>query len=371
MVQTYPFSPYRNQNRSSWAASSFLSRQIELLYMVGESRFFEEIEKYNQDRIQNSIKQYTTPNMLRVFWIFICLLFRDIHEIIQRAFYLYQWRLLINIDNSYSNSFSNFKELNPPRDRFWADPHIIQTEGKYYIFIEEYIYRERKGNLSVVEMEQDSNYKKPIQFLSKNYHLSYPFVFEWNGNYYLIPETAENRTIELYESVKFPFEWQFKMNLMENIFAFDSTLLYYDKKWWLFTGIAENEGALPEVELFLFYSKELFTKQWTSHLLNPIISDVRKARPAGKIFTENGKIYRPSQDCSITYGWGFDVNEITLLSENGYDEKTCDEVRPDWDRNILAVHTLSRADSFTVIDACRKVHRYFFSRWRSQFERIK
>ena len=128
----------------------------------------------------------------------------------------------------------------------------------------------------------------------------------------------------------FPHEWKLKLTLMNNIVAVDTTLLYFHEKWWLFTGIAEQPAAAPQFELFLFYSDEIFTDRWHAHPLNPIVSDVKKARAAGRIFTRDGKLFRPSQNCSKSYGYGFDVNEILVLSETEYCERTVRSVRPDW-----------------------------------------
>lgn len=94
-------------------------------------------------------------------------------------------------------------------------------------------------------------------------------------------------------------------------------------------GVAEHKDSLPMVQLFLFFSNELFTSEWNPHPLNPIVPDVVRARPASRVFTRNGQILRPSQDCSKTYGYGFDLNEILSLSETGYLEKTVVSVSPD------------------------------------------
>ena len=359
-VQTYPYSPARNRNRAFWIFSSFLPRQVELLYRLGEKDFFAEIKKYNLELDYSYHSQDSPPSNFLVLRIYIKLLFRFIHEIIQRALYLEHWHLLYDVNSSFlPSNFSNFKEINPPKDQFWADPHIISDDSKHYIFVEEYIYKERKGQISVIEMEQNGAYRESVQVLSKEHHLSYPFVFEWNDKYYMVPETSINRTVELYECTRFPHEWKFRMNLMENVNAVDTTLFYDQEKWWLFTGITENEGAFPLVELFLFYSKELFSKDWYSHPLNPIISDVKKNRPAGKLFRKNGKIYRPSQDNSKRYGWGFDINEILILSETSYLEESAVKIRPDWNEKIEGVHTFSQSGSLTVIDAGEKTRKYF------------
>jgi hypothetical protein len=247
----------------------------------------------------------------------------------------------------------------PPKDRFWADPHVILADGHYYIFVEEYIYREKKAHISVIDMDEQGNCITSAPVLEKAYHLSYPFVFPWQNSYYMVPESAENKTIELYESITFPYEWKFKMNLMENVRAVDTTLFHHDGKWWLFTGIAQNEGSLPLVELFVFCSSELFTNKWDSHPMNPVVSDVEHARPAGKVFTRDGRIYRPSQNCSKMYGYGFDLNEILFLSDAEYVEKKVFSVRPHWDKKVKGTHTFTKEGQLTIIDAFMRRRRLF------------
>jgi hypothetical protein len=148
------------------------------------------------------------------------------------------------------------------------------------------------------------------------------------------------------------------LTLMDNINAVDNTLLFHNDKWWLFTGVSENEGSSPEVELFIFYSDDLFTNRWQAHLLNPLKSDAKDARPAGKIFYKDGKLFRPSQDCSKFYGYGIDLNEIVVLSENEYKEKTVASIRPDWDKKILATHTYGTEGNLKVIDAYSMRNRF-------------
>ena len=115
--------------------------------------------------------------------------------------------------------------------------------------------------------------------------------------------------------------------------------------------MAENEAAAPNVELFLFYADDLFSGDWKAHPQNPIISDVKSARPAGSLFVKDGKLIRPSQDCSKGYGHGIDLNEIEVLSETEYRERRILSIRPDWDKRIVATHTFASCGDLTVIDA--------------------
>ena len=92
----------------------------------------------------------------------------------------------------------------------------------------------------------------PTTVLERDYHLSYPFVFEWNENYYMVPESAANKTVELYRSTSFPFEWELEKVLMTDIRAKDATLAEVDGMWWMFVSIAEH--SIPD-ELYLFFAE--------------------------------------------------------------------------------------------------------------------
>jgi hypothetical protein len=63
----------------------------------------------------------------------------------------------------------------------------------------------------------------------------------------MVPESIHNRSTDLYECIEFAHRWKLRMNLIENALAVDTTLFHYDGKWWLFTGIAENEGSIPRL----------------------------------------------------------------------------------------------------------------------------
>ncbi len=176
----------------------------------------------------------------------------------------------------------------------------------------------------------------------------------------MIPETAQNKTIELYECVDFPDVWRHKMNLMEDVQAVDTTLLFHHGKWWLFTSLTEHDAALAGDELFLFYADDLLTTQCQAHPLNPIVSDVRQARPAGAILQMDGskKLYRPSQNGAKRYGYGWNLHEIVVLTETAYVEKTVSRVQPDWDWRLLGTHAFAYAEGLTVIDALTRRQRF-------------
>jgi hypothetical protein len=346
---THLFSPARNRNTAAWLAASFLPRQINRIFRAGGARFFQETVKYNTaPKIEcRPDDSFSAP---QIFCGYTRLFFRNLYELWQRATRRDMWYLMVDFSPSPQLAYDQFINLFPPGDRFWADPHVVQKDGRFFIFIEELIYQNQKGHISVIEMDSSGQYKSPVPVLKSDHHLSYPFVFDYQNKLYMVPESGQGHSIDLYECVDFPYQWKFNKHLMEKVNAVDTTLYFHDGKWWMFTGITENIGALPEVELFLFYADDLFTMEWKSHPLNPVISDVTCARPAGPLFEQDGKIIRPSQDCSRNYGYAFNLNEIICLSETEYQEKKITTVKPDWDRRLIATHTYSRAPGVKVID---------------------
>src|SRR5205085_8739929 len=125
-----------------------------------------------------------------------------------------------------SATIFRYKRIVPTKDRFWADPCVVFNNNTYYIFLEELIYKQNDGkaHIAVIEMDEKGNYQQPRIALKCDYHLSYPFVFKYAEEFYMIPETSEHSTIELYKCVSFPDKWEFVMNLMENIKAVDTTI---------------------------------------------------------------------------------------------------------------------------------------------------
>lgn len=244
------------------------------------------------------------------------------------------------------------KKLVAPRKKLWADPFIVSLDNRHYIFVEEYLFKLNKAHISVITL--DNNYKilTNERIIFKSYHLSYPHVFEYNQNFYMVPETGGNNTIELYRCLNMPNKWVFVKNIMENISAKDTTLLQYEGKWWLFTTkVIINKPTLYYNELFLYFSDDLFSSKWVEHPKNPIVSDHKYSRSAGNFFIQNNKLYRPSQDCSGRYGKALNINWIKKLNETEYEEVVIKRMDPDNEQIIKGAHTFNFTSDIIVIDA--------------------
>ena len=272
---------------------------------------------------------------------------------IDRKLNFEQYILLFKMGDAQTTTqkFSNFKRILPPKDRFWADPFVLQKNNRHYIFIEELIYKNKLGTIGVIEMTEDGAFGAPMMVLEKDYHLSYPFLIEANKELYMIPESNANNTMQLYKCVDFPLQWELEEVIMNNVQALDTTVYFFEDKYWMFTNMKEHPGISGYDELFLFYSDSLVGGNWVPHTQNPIVSDVRRARPAGGIFTKNGKLYRPAQNCAKRYGYGMQIAEIKTLTETEYHEEIVQSIHPDWAHDLRTTHTINHMGKLTVIDA--------------------
>jgi hypothetical protein len=243
---------------------------------------------------------------------------------------------------------TGFVPVPMPADRFYADPFLVPDGERLWLFFEDADLISGKAAIRCAEVRPDGRLGASHVVLECDYHLSYPFVFQHDGAWFMLPETTGNRTIELWRAVEFPWHWKLDKVLFAGVSAVDATLLEHEGKLWLFAGMSES-GGLAQDELFAFHADSLHG-EWRPHPRNPLVSDVRHARPAGPFFREGGRLYRPGQDCSGAYGSAFWLHRVERLDEEAYEETPVRRVETSWYPNLVATHTIHRAGGFDVID---------------------
>ena len=105
-----------------------------------------------------------------------------------------QWRIAVRPRVSGLEAFDlkACQVLLPPRDRFYADPFVFERGGRSYLFFEEFPFATRKGIISCIEFDEQGFIGSPSVVLEATHHLSYPFVFDWEGQLYMLPESHDS-----------------------------------------------------------------------------------------------------------------------------------------------------------------------------------
>jgi hypothetical protein len=245
--------------------------------------------------------------------------------------------------------------VSPPADRYWADPFVFESDGVAHVFFEQVRYSREKGELVVSRLEQ-GELSPPEPILRADHHLSYPYIFRDGGDTFMIPESGEARRVELWTATDFPTGWTPIAALLEGVNAVDATLMRHGGYYWLWANQAFDGGRLDD-ETFLYFSDRLDTG-WTPHPRNPVVSDARRARPAGRPFLHGDLMIRPAQDCSGRYGSRVVFNAVEVLTPDDYREKPVGALGPDWapGRN-LGAHTYTFDGSWEATDCKRLVSR--------------
>ena len=193
--------------------------------------------------------------------------------------------------------------------KFVADPFIVKDDDQWHLFFEVFRNDTKQGDLAVATSKNTWNWKYQNIIIDEPFHLSYPYVFKADDEYYLIPESYEANSIRLYKAEEFPAKWSFVKTLVEGRDYVDNSIVYYNGKWWLFSSVTTND------KLYLHYADTL-TGPWQEHPQSPIVVDnVHKSRPSGRMIVYDGKLYRFTMDIDPPVGthqvMAYEITEIT------------------------------------------------------------
>lgn len=245
-------------------------------------------------------------------------------------------------------------------NHYYADGFAMKDAERLLLLFEDYTYKTRKGHISGVWFnERDYTFSETFPVLKEPWHLSYPFIFKYQGVTYCLPECKDRKNVELYRLDMVTLKMIHVRTLIPNLEAVDPTLIFHQNHWYLFF----TAGYATNVELHIWHAENL-EDEFVPHVLNPVKSNVSNSRPAGPLFYLDGKLYRPSQDCSRSYGGRVIINEVKILSEDSFLEITVNVLEPP--PKFEGLHNLSFAGDSMMFD----VKRMGFS-WANFFYQLK
>lgn len=210
-----------------------------------------------------------------------------------------------------SNPVLKAQDVTDVPAKFVADPFLVEEDSTWYLFFEVYNWDTEQGDLAVATSSNTKGWQYQQVIIDEPFHLSYPYVFKWDGDYYLIPESFEADSVRLYKATDFPYEWEFVTTLVDDTALVDNSIIRFNDMWWLFSNDANNKHDT----LRLYYSDTL-TGDWREHPLSPIVDgNNHKARPSGRMLVYDGVPYRFTMDINPPFGthqvWAYEITELT------------------------------------------------------------
>ncbi len=237
-------------------------------------------------------------------------------------------------------SLETYTPLLPPKGKLYADPMLLKYKGGHYVFFEDYDYK--KGVISYVAIE--GGISQPRKALELPIHLSFPHVFQEGGEIYMTPETHDYGSVFLFKATEFPEKWEPQRFLIRGQCFSDPILFKHNGYYWLFAAVHEDRLAI-------YYAKDLEAK----FLPHPINGRSICGRNAGPVYSDKGRLIRPTMDCTQSYGRSVILKEIVLLDPHQFAEREIAHIEPNWAPNLDGTHTYCQNEDYVVYDGQRNI----------------
>lgn len=200
--------------------------------------------------------------------------------------------------------------------QFVADPFMVHAEGGWNMFFEVMNVATGKGDIGLATSSDGLRWKYRQIVLTEPFHLSYPYVFSVDGEYYMLPESYAAEAVRLYRADPFPTRWTLVREIMKGA-RVDSSIFFHQGRWWIF-----SSPVAPEHQVLELFHAENILGPWRRHDMNPIVQNNKHiARSAGRVIVAEDRILRFAQDCLPYYGTSVRAFEISGLTPSRYTER--------------------------------------------------
>lgn len=251
------------------------------------------------------------------------------------------WKLAVIIN-------SQFKLIQQPRKTFWADPFFIKFDNMNWVFMEEYNFESKKGEIAVFHLDDNYTVQRKHTVIAEKEHLSFPNVFHFENDFYMMLEKSESCRLDIYKAEEMPFKWKYYKTILHDMKVVDPSWLFHNGKYYLFFNKVENHEYENNERLYIYFADDLFSAQWKEHPKNPVIIDNLGARNAGSFIKKENEIFRPAQDCSNRYGEKVILKKIIELSETHYEEQSVESFESP--KGFLGLHTFNLFGDHAICD---------------------
>jgi hypothetical protein len=261
----------------------------------------------------------------------------------------FKWSVAYQKNDWASLVMENAVRIPNPENHFLADPFVVSEGGGDYCFVEDYDYSTCRGHIAVYQLHEQ-HAECLGNALIEPFHLSFPYMFRFESELYMCPETSGSGQIRIYKCAGFPLRWELHRVIMENVSAVDTMLFERGGRWWMLTNIDMSGTGDHCSELCVFWADNPLSGDWTALPGNPIFIDTAKGRNAGLLF-DGESHYRVAQKQGFErYGKAFSINRIEQLDCLAYKETEVYSVRPLFFPNLIGSHHMHSNGNVSVFD---------------------
>ena len=284
-------------------------------------------------------------------------------KVVERLLFRTGWFVLVRDrgpDAPPPSDLSGFRAIEAPAGRFYADPFVISTAAGMRMLVEDCPDGAHRGRISVLEMDDRGAWSPGAVLLDDIEHRAYPHAVRSDSGLVITPDGGRHGGVDVFGlppgSELDPSRLDPVGRVLGDVPASDPTLLWHDGTYWLFVAVTRH-GMNPWDELHLFHAAAV-AGPWLPHPRNPVVADVRSARPAGRIFRHGDVLIRPAQDCSVAYGRRVVLNAVTILTTEAYEEEPIGHIEPVGYPDVTRTHTYTFDGTVEAVDGYRRRPRW-------------
>jgi hypothetical protein len=222
----------------------------------------------------------------------------------------------------------------PFPDGYYADPFITRRDGKLWLFVEAFVYARDRGHLTVMGIDDELSVTSTQTvefvpgFVALDCHASFPYIFELDGETYMIPETYERRAVDLFICDVWPHRWRLVRRLLSGLDAVDTMLVRRGGLCYLITSV---QGEHPNRHLEIYSAGDLLSGRFTPHPVNNQFIYGHNAHGTGRNagFIEqqpDGSLIRLMQDSRSYYGESIRPMHIVTLDPLAFREEPIEKI---------------------------------------------
>ena len=202
-------------------------------------------------------------------------------------------------------SYVSVDSLLNRKGNYIADPFFIKEKDSFFLFTE--LKGGENADIALFTSANGLDYEYKGVVLNEDFHLSYPQVFKYKNEFYMLPETKQSGNVILYKAENFPYQWNIEDTLIKNVKLKDPSLL-----------------LTPDLNLIVTVDDHMNQLMFTADSLQGQWREVRnytpkkgnETRPGGRFFKFKDDWYLPLQDRSLGYGSGISIYKLSNSTGN-------------------------------------------------------
>lgn len=262
---------------------------------------------------------------------------------------------------------------------YLADPFLTRFGGGAHVFCEHFDPLTNLGRIVVAAIDPKTGAASSIRdALTRPYHLSYPSLFEHEGELFMVPECHANRSIDIYVCEEFPHRWALKKRVAYGVDAADSALVRREDHVYLITSLRVEARPGRRLSIYSTSASAFPCGPWGAHPINdsPSIDEMcanQSGRSAGALFAHAGALIRPSQRNRDYYGQAIDFHRVDELTPRAYVETRLTDPPISFPRALAgrSMHHVTFDDGLVVVDVRDRIPSSLALRLRLRSARIR